>query len=55
MNELKDIYNRYKNHMKIFEENSQPMDIDKEKQQKDVVQDENMLLYKLYNIFSEYD
>ena len=31
------------------------MNIDKEKQQEDVIQDENMLLYKLYNIFSEYD
>ena len=33
VNELKDIYNRYKNHIKeIFEENSQPIDIDKGKQ-----------------------
>jgi len=32
MNELKDIYNRYRNHIKeIFEENSQPIDIDKGK------------------------
>ena len=39
----------------MFEENSYLMDIDKEKQWEGVVQDKNMLLYKLYNIFSEHD
>jgi len=39
----------------MFKENFQPMDIDKGKQREGIVQDEDMLLYKLYNISSEHN
>jgi len=35
------------------QETHQPMDISKEKQKKDIVQDEEVFLYKFYNISSE--
>jgi len=37
----------------IYKEAPQPMDIDKGKQKESVVQDEEVFLYKLYNVSSK--